>query len=529
MTRELLVFIEGRYAGSAKSASIGDVRRVTFRYDDSYSSNRTPLSLRIPVKDREYEISRWLDGLLPDRESVRIAWAEQHDAESEDPISILSTPVGLDCAGAVQFCPPGEEETVHHRSDRIEWHDHDEIAEWIRSSRQGEEQTLGSLVRHSLGGWQSKVALHREGDRWGTPVGSHPTTWILKPGIDPRVHQKLSWPDSDLIEHVTMSAARHLDLDVAHTTVERFAGERVLAVRRYDRHMTDDGRWHRSHQEDFCQALNYLHDKKYQQSGGPSPEQIVRAIRSEASTPEIDVAHFVDSLIFSWAAGCMDGHAKNYSVLLLDDIIHLAPLYDLMTDIPYQPSGRPVFELKTAMKIGAGYRLQDADRRNVWEAAALRFDLDSTQLADRAADILDRCPDAFEQAINSLDPIDQNSPRLDTLIANLRQRRNSVLTKIGGATHRSQSRLTPRTVLKPPSHTITTHDDTNLSSVPDSPQISDRSVVCGYPTGVNQICRRSLRTSVCPHHPESSGSIKILSRNKHRNKQSQSSNDPRNV
>ena len=54
---------------------------------------------------------------------------------------------------------------------------------------------------------------------------------------------------------MTTAAARHLKLDAAHTTIERFAGERVLAVRRYDR-FQEAGRWLRTHQEDLCQALN---------------------------------------------------------------------------------------------------------------------------------------------------------------------------------------------------------------------------------------------------------------------------------
>ena len=64
MVRELLVFIGGQLAGVAKRWTSSDTRRVAFRYDDAYISDpeSTPLSLRLPLGDAEYEISNWLDG-----------------------------------------------------------------------------------------------------------------------------------------------------------------------------------------------------------------------------------------------------------------------------------------------------------------------------------------------------------------------------------------------------------------------------------------------------------------------------------
>ena len=354
MVRELLVFIGGRLAGVAKRWTSPDTRRIAFRYDDAYISDpeSTPLSLRLPLGDAEYEISNWLDGLLPDKESVRKKWAAQQKAQAPEPMSLLATPVGLDCAGAVQFCRPGEEEAVYDRDSGVEWHAAEEIADWARKAKQGQRHQLGSQLRHSLGGWQTKVALHRVGDEWGTPFGDQPTTWILKPGIDPRPDEGISWPNSDLIEHVTMAAARQLGLDAAHTTIEWFAGERVLAVRRYDR-IQEHGRWLRTHQEDLCQALDVPPERKYQSDDGPSPGAILDLLRDESSDRAADITRFLDGLIFNWAIGGTDGHAKNYSVLLRSGQTNLAPLYDMMTEIPYR-SGLEVTNLRTAMKVGEG-------------------------------------------------------------------------------------------------------------------------------------------------------------------------------
>ena len=114
MVNELLVFIGGRFAGLARRWPGSDTRRVAFRYDGGYRADpeSTPLSLRLPIRDHEYEIGAWLDGLLPDKKSVREKWAAQQKAPAPDPMSLLATPVGLDCAGAVQFCRPGEEEAM---------------------------------------------------------------------------------------------------------------------------------------------------------------------------------------------------------------------------------------------------------------------------------------------------------------------------------------------------------------------------------------------------------------------------------
>ena len=74
MASELLVFIAGQFAGRARQLPPErGLRRVLFRYDDDYLSDpgRTPLSVSVPVSATDFEISDWLDGLLPDDINVR--------------------------------------------------------------------------------------------------------------------------------------------------------------------------------------------------------------------------------------------------------------------------------------------------------------------------------------------------------------------------------------------------------------------------------------------------------------------------
>ena len=101
----------------------------------------------------------------------------------------------------------------------------------------------------------------------------------------------------------------------------------------------------------MCQALGRPTSEKYQSLGGPTPVEIADLIRHEAGAGSDDLYRFVDGLIFNWAIGATDGHAKNYSLLLEEDVVSLAPLYDIMSYLPYR-QGQPVDSVKTAMRVG---------------------------------------------------------------------------------------------------------------------------------------------------------------------------------
>ena len=47
------------------------------------------------------------------------------------------------------------------------------------------------------------------------------------------------------------------------------------------------------------------------------------------------VWRFADALIWNWLIAGTDAHAKNYSLLLAEDQVRLAPLYDVASALPY--------------------------------------------------------------------------------------------------------------------------------------------------------------------------------------------------
>ena len=105
MNGELAVLLAGKLAGFVRS---GKERSCWFSYNANYTGgrDRVPLSLTVPVAAGRYDIFDWMDGLLPTSTEVRREWAQRYGAASINPMDMLSTPVGWDCAGAVQFCVP---------------------------------------------------------------------------------------------------------------------------------------------------------------------------------------------------------------------------------------------------------------------------------------------------------------------------------------------------------------------------------------------------------------------------------------
>lgn len=424
MDPDLIVFIGGAVAGSARRVNRNGP--VMFEYDDAYLAEpgRTPLSVGVPPHPGARDIRAWLDNLLPDDITVRRRWMAEQQATGIDPVSLLSTSIGLDCAGAVQFCPPGRLGDITGQDTGVEWHSEAEVADWIRTARSGSRGArISRRGRYSLGGYQTKIALYHEEGQWGSPSGRLPTTHILKPGLDSVPGYDLS--DGDLVEHACMAAANHLGMNVATTRLARFEGERVLVVERYDRiHDGDD--LHRVHQEDLCQALGRPSSLKYQSDGGPSPIEIAAVIRSESVAPQEDLIRFADALIYNWAIAATDAHAKNYSLLLDGDNVVLAPLYDLISHLPYRVGDDPA-ALEASMSFEDDYLLASADRPGSWRAAAEAMGADPDLIEHRAETILRGCPEAFDTAIDGLSPTDRASPKVAALGRDIQARCLSVL------------------------------------------------------------------------------------------------------
>jgi serine/threonine-protein kinase HipA len=130
------------------------------------------------------------------------------------PFSLLSTPVGEDCAGAVRFAKPEEVDRVLARPGAVAWLDEHGVATRLHELKEDATTWLGRTFtgQFSLAGAQAKTALMRSGERWGVPSGSTPTTHILKPAV-------AGLDDHDLNEHLCLDAARRAGLAAARTSI----------------------------------------------------------------------------------------------------------------------------------------------------------------------------------------------------------------------------------------------------------------------------------------------------------------------
>lgn len=128
----------------------------------------------------------------------------------------------------------------------------------------------------------------------------------------------------------------------------------------------------------MCQASARMPHLKYQNQGGPSPQEIIGLIREHSSSRMEDETRFVDVLIFNWLISGTDAHSKNYSFLIAPrGQVRLAPLYDLSSALPYARQ-IPPRDATLAMKIGGKYKLLAIGARE-WDklAAELRIDFDA--------------------------------------------------------------------------------------------------------------------------------------------------------
>lgn len=401
--------------------------RLRFDYDEGYrvKPGATPLSLSMPIQVPAHSdrvITPWLWGLLPDNAAVLERWARQFHASASSPFSLLATPIGEDCAGAVRFVAPNGLDEALTRAGGVTWLDEDGVAERLGDLRVDATAWLGRKFtgQFSLAGAQAKTALLLRDGRWGAPTGSIPTTHVLKPAVT-------GFDDHDLNEHLCLSAARYAGLLAVPTRIGRFAAETAIVIERYDRIDRGDT-IERIHQEDLCQALGLPPWRKYQSDGGCGPVDIVGLLRRALPSRVADdaVARFFDALVWNWLIAGTDAHAKNYSLLLAGDQVRLAPLYDISSALP---SGVHERKLKMAMKIAGDYRVWLW--HNNWPKAARELGLDPAWVIERVRELALVTPEAFVSAASAPEVATLNRPLARRLVDLVRDRAEQCLRLIG--------------------------------------------------------------------------------------------------
>lgn len=426
------VWINGLRAGTAARTA----ESVIFRYDSAYlpRGGVVPLSASTPLVSTAWDITNWVDGVLPDDRSVRREWAADHgvDASSAHVLDLLATPVGLDCAGAVQFS--ATENVLMRPSGRNRVSESD-IAAWADAARSRMARgpkiwpRLQRSVSFSLAGAQPKQALYHDGNAWYQTYGDIPTNRILKVGVlDPR------YDHADAVEFVCMRTAAKLGVRTAPADLLSIAGRRVLSVHRFDRAFDPSKReWVRIHTEDMCQSMGIPPSLKYERYGGPGVDDIVRHIRRMSADAETDLAVLADLMAFNWAIGNTDAHAKNHSLYLSRHGVRMAPAYDLLSMYAWHDGDDPETDkILMAIPIGDSSGFDGGHAVSAWERIARTAGIAPSRMLRRLSHILRDLPDVLDSVIAAeLTPDVASLVPIQTLSRGVRARAARSAQKLG--------------------------------------------------------------------------------------------------
>ena len=353
-------------------------RRFVFQYDAAWIGRpkSVPLSLRLPLKAEPYpdDLARpFFSNLLPEAGIKRVI-AQRLRISTDNDFAMLSR-IGGECAGAVSVLPTGTKPTAS--SGYRELNDEELHKIIINLPRRPLMVGLEGM-RLSLAGAQNKLPVYMEGDRIFIASGNAPSSHILKPPIR-------DLEDTVENEAFCIMLAQRMKLPVSTVTI-RQGMDRLFIIARYDRSRNKSGNLVRLHQEDFCQALGFLPDQKYESEGGPAFTQCFGLLQEKSIRPAADRMALLRWTIFNYLIGNADAHAKNLALLFTDRGPQLAPFYDLLSTQVY-----PDLADRQAMRIGGENRPSWIQRKH-WErfgeATAIKPKLVLKTLQDMTTSIL---------------------------------------------------------------------------------------------------------------------------------------------
>jgi serine/threonine-protein kinase HipA len=409
MARTLDVYVGDDIAGQLVQDDGG---QMSFAYGEAWLNKpgALPLSQSLPLRAKAFmakECRGFFGGILPEQAKREII-ARNLGISARNDYAMLER-IGGECAGAVTFVPAGG--TLPEKNYDYRKLTDSELAGILRELPKRPLLAGDKGVRLSLAGAQDKVAVRIEGGEISLPLGGAPSTHILKPAVE-------RFEGVVFNESLCMKLAAAAGLPAAAVETRTVDDIDFLVVERYDRHhgksADDKPNLERLHQEDFCQALGFVSEMKYQIEGGPSLKQCFAMLRDVSSAPVIDLARLLDAVIFNYLAGNNDAHGKNYSLLYKPlgkggRETRLSPLYDIVSTVYYSDLSRDM-----AMKIGKEYSSENVTAR------------DFEQLAEEAglgkALVRRRVPELADTVVESLAKVEIATATAEKVAALIRER-----------------------------------------------------------------------------------------------------------
>jgi serine/threonine-protein kinase HipA len=354
MVKTLDVYWDKKKIGYLRQDQYGEIQ-FTYALEWLQDPQAKSISCSLPLQEETFQrkaCQAFFAGILPEEHQRRLI-AKILGISPENNFSMLEK-IGGECAGALSFLPSGE--NLIHQDNSYKALDEKNLYTTLQALPTRPLLVGDEGVRLSLAGVQDKLAVYIEGETIFLPHDTSPTTHIIK-------------PDFNICEGVIfneafcLQLAKAVGLLTAEAQIKKIDDLNYLIIKRYDRYYSPSHAnpklIQRLHQEDFCQALNIFPHNKYQSDGGPSLKQCFELIRREFVTPVTDLAHMLNAVIFNYLIGNCDAHGKNFSILTLEDGLHLAPLYDLICTLCYKE-----LTTKMAMKIGGEYKINSISIKN---------------------------------------------------------------------------------------------------------------------------------------------------------------------
>ena len=257
----LIVYLNAERVGSLEQDDSG---LLQFSYDQTWieKPSAMPLSRSLPLQGEVFSGKKarpFFAGILPE-EGPRKKIAEILGISDTNDFAMLER-IGGECAGAVTLLPEGvaptDPKNARHRKLT-----EPELRQLIAELPNRPLMVGMHGLRLSLAGAQDKLPVIVHNNEISLPLGDTPSTHILKPEPD-------RFPGLATNEIFCMTLAQAVGLNTPNTEYRPIGKKSCILVQRYDRATDETGGTARLHQEDFCQALGFPPERKYQAEGGP--------------------------------------------------------------------------------------------------------------------------------------------------------------------------------------------------------------------------------------------------------------------
>lgn len=389
--------------------------RLNFEYLESWLNNPNAYSISNQLKlerriFEDFECKAFFSGLLPE-DLIRTKIAAKLKISEENHFSLLEV-LGGDCAGAISLASfPKKKNISIYQSKIIATKD----LKRTLLNLDDNPLLISEGIRLSLAGAQNKIALLKKNNKFYIPGSKEITTHIIKPNI-----AKLN--NTVFNEFACMSLAKLCGIEVPQVEIALAEEHPYLIIERFDRTKFSNGKLKRVHQEDFCQALGILSERKYQKEGGPSLSNCAKLIDQVSSKPGLDKMKFLEIVIFNFLIANNDAHGKNFSLRLGTKSIRLTPFYDLLSTEIY-----PKLNQEMAMKFGKQYlasKINKHDLIQLSEDLSIKAQLIQSKIIDLKNIIEKNFPKLYEHS-----ELKSHSDLLDQIFR-LISKRSNLLAKL---------------------------------------------------------------------------------------------------